>query len=1666
MVEFLGNTADLEAALVKAGYVAEDASKKIAGSAASAGKAAQEQARLMGASADEQEAAAAKAAVAYTEAAAKITAAQRAAGNAAAQAAKTVGASVDEQRAAYTKAIATQAEVEAAAKRSAEAQEAAAARAKAAQASLAKFGGKAATVGLAALTGAAYEGVKGFTALQSQMEKLHTQAGATQAQVGTLTRGVLGMATSVGTGPQTLAEGMYHVTSSLNSTLPAASRASTELNVLRTAAEGAKVGGANLVDVTNALDGAIVSGMKGVQNYQQAMGALNATVGAGDMTMQDLADALGTGLTGPMRTYGVSLKDVSAALAVFGDNNIRGAEAGTRLASAIRIMSAPSAAAATALKAIGLSAGELGQDIRSKGLVSALQDLQNHLQESGATAEQQGLIITRAFGGRQSTGVQLLLAQLDRLKAKEVDVGNGAGTFNSSWNATTKTVSFQFDQLKATVQKLADEFGGYLVPKLEAAGMAVQSMIGWLEKHKAASEALAITIGGVLGTAVTVFAYTKAAAFVGATKDMITGMGNLSKGIASGATGIAAKLGLIGPAATAAAGESEAADTAMVVGAEGASAGIATALGATGVGAILVGLGYAVDHLVTHWQTAMTNMKNAVNAMVKAAETALNGLISALNTAISVFNSTIGQLTGDIGKVGKVSVGNVYNTSAGGGNANGSDLAPNAGSLKGGYNPTTFAVAALRDLGISPTTQNVKDFTAWEEQEGGNWQNDAKYNPLNTTMPEPGAGNTGAQGNIKVYKSWAQGLEATVATLKNYPGILDALKNNDSLSLFSSSVSSSPWGTGSILAQGVDLTSKQLQSILSQMNASSRTGGGTSGSAAAGGSSTNRQLNALLNSYLNGSSSKAAATSAIPVAVATMLSTANALIGTKYTSGGGHNGWDPVDELKKIGVDCSGFVSQVLHAGGISLPGPLTTQGLASDLQAGKGKYVTVYDRASGSQAHALIDILGKWFEAGGNSKYNPNPNHVSELTAKEAAGELSGGGFKAYHPIINGKMATDAQLKALGLSGIGSSALSSAGLAGEGTTTIEQLVSQIQQAAVKSASSLMQKYGNADQSGTLRTLENALGVSTSGAGVSSTLRRIIGRLGPSASIKSIDAATGPKYMAGFSAELTKQLSDVHGKALKDLDNILGDKHGAALKTLVSQLVALHGKALTSVESKLAATHQKSLSGVGADLKSGPRTLESITQVLNQNYAKSTQGKTYEQDVLNLIATGQTKEADRLVSAHKAAMATLAQEIYAEQLNKDTESLNQQNTALKDQTTAIQNAAQDAQQVVAAQNQRIQDMWGSATTALKDAGQTITDQWASTTTAMKDAAQTMTDVWAGAAQSIKDATALMSDQSGGIVQAIQDQTQIQVDQIGERGLYGLNLVAQQLTVQYDVTKAGFDAQISQAQQQLDVLQTQADQQENLAQINVDQVTAQQDMLVAQAQANLDSVTAMVDVKVAAAQAHLDSVTIQQDQRIASAQAHADAIQLKMDTEKIGPAQTAVDLGATLPKAQQDVLNAQLAKVTALANIQTNQAQQQYQTVYGSANAAIGTAQGAYNATSGAASYFIQQSQNAYNATNGAAQVAMQQASNNLANITGYFNQALAQANENLQGLSDAAAQTEASMQGAASVAQARASTEFAGTGTQINIYGVPQNNATQIASELDWVARTQLTLAQ
>lgn len=332
---------------------------------------------------------------------------------------------------------------------------------------------------------AAVYGIDKAAKFQSSMEQLHTQAGVAQSKIAGLSQGVLQLAGQVGEGPQSLSESLYHVASNMASLGVSGPQM---MNAVKIAAQGAQVGGADLVDVTNALTAAIASGIPGVSNYTQAMGMLNAAVGSGDMHMQDLADAFSTGLLAVVKGYGITLKDTSAALAVFGDNNIRGAKAGTDFRMAVQALAVPAAAAKTQLAALGLTQKSLAQDMQSGGLMKALDDLTARFKANGVTAKNEGEVITTLFGKKAGSGIAVLLEQMDRLKSKYPAIQEGADKFAGDWLSRTQTMSQQWDNLKSGAQALAISFGELLLPAATKLIGVLAKVVNFFEQHPAVAQ--------------------------------------------------------------------------------------------------------------------------------------------------------------------------------------------------------------------------------------------------------------------------------------------------------------------------------------------------------------------------------------------------------------------------------------------------------------------------------------------------------------------------------------------------------------------------------------------------------------------------------------------------------------------------------------------------------------------------------------------------------------------------------------------------------------------------------------------------------------------------------------------------------------------------------------------------------------------------------------------------------------------------------------------------------------------------------------------------------------------------------------------------------------------------------------------------------------------------
>lgn len=206
-----------------------------------------------------------------------------------------------------------------------------------------------------------------FGNFQAQMTQLVTGAGESESALAGVQQGIEQMSVATGTSTDQLSAGMYLIES-------AGYHGASGLAVLQSAAEGAKVGGADLATVANAVTSALNAyGLQG-KDSASITNQLIATVAAGKMKMQDLAGALAAVL--PVASAaGISFAQVGGAIATMTAMGMTAQNASQNLANAIRSLQAPNAQAVTEMQAMGLNANQVSMQLGQKGLTGTLQEI-------------------------------------------------------------------------------------------------------------------------------------------------------------------------------------------------------------------------------------------------------------------------------------------------------------------------------------------------------------------------------------------------------------------------------------------------------------------------------------------------------------------------------------------------------------------------------------------------------------------------------------------------------------------------------------------------------------------------------------------------------------------------------------------------------------------------------------------------------------------------------------------------------------------------------------------------------------------------------------------------------------------------------------------------------------------------------------------------------------------------------------------------------------------------------------------------------------------------------------------------------------------------------------------------------------------------------------------
>jgi TP901 family phage tail tape measure protein len=315
----------------------------------------------------------------------------------------------------------------------------------------------------AALIGIGVMATKMAADFRQSMTLLVTSAGESASNLKMVSAGILSMAVDTGTSTALLAQGMYMVES-------AGFHGAAALTVLAAAARGARVENADLETVAKAVTTVMTDyGLKASQSGD-AMNFLTAIVQHGKVRLQELAGAMSQVLPAAS-AVGVHLFDVGAAMATMTGEGVGAAQAATYLRQLLIALSAPAHAGAAALKAIGLTTGEVAATMK-KSLPDALKLIMDHLAETYTVGSPEYVAALKAIAGgsKQMQGILDLtgthLADLyANLRAVTGAVNQNKGSI-MGWSEVQGNFNFKLSQVKEIFEVLLIQLGTKLLPIL------------------------------------------------------------------------------------------------------------------------------------------------------------------------------------------------------------------------------------------------------------------------------------------------------------------------------------------------------------------------------------------------------------------------------------------------------------------------------------------------------------------------------------------------------------------------------------------------------------------------------------------------------------------------------------------------------------------------------------------------------------------------------------------------------------------------------------------------------------------------------------------------------------------------------------------------------------------------------------------------------------------------------------------------------------------------------------------------------------------------------------------------------------------------------------------------------------------------------------------------
>lgn len=281
------------------------------------------------------------------------------------------------------------------------------------------------------------------------MRNVNSIAQLSEKQLNSLSQSVLDLAGPTAQSPVKLSEGLYDLVSS-------GFNAAESLKILRSSANAATAGLTTTEISTKTVAAVLNAYQQPARKASDVSDVLFRTVDRGVISFEELASTVGDVL--PFASsLDIGLRGVGASVATMTKAGISAPEAMTRIKNVMVTMLKPGEDLGKAIKSLGFESGEAL--IHQKGFQGSLEAL------TGTTDGSKEAIAAlfpniRALGGVLAlTGKNTQAAEQDLRGMKDA-----AGATSRALSQQSKSVSFQWNRLKASAEVLAIEMGSKLVP--------------------------------------------------------------------------------------------------------------------------------------------------------------------------------------------------------------------------------------------------------------------------------------------------------------------------------------------------------------------------------------------------------------------------------------------------------------------------------------------------------------------------------------------------------------------------------------------------------------------------------------------------------------------------------------------------------------------------------------------------------------------------------------------------------------------------------------------------------------------------------------------------------------------------------------------------------------------------------------------------------------------------------------------------------------------------------------------------------------------------------------------------------------------------------------------------------------------------------------------------